>query len=71
VNELTWTTEKPKKSGFYFYRQSRDEDPIILKVELESGRMGRDRLVWLHADNAPEQLIQCHGEFAGPIEPPT
>lgn len=70
MNELTWTTGKPKKSGFYFYRQSSDEDPILLKVEIEADRVGSHRLVWLHGDNAPESLEQCHGEFAGPIEPP-
>jgi hypothetical protein len=61
-----WTSEKPTKSGFYYYRQSNDEDPIVLKVELLDDR----KVVWLPGDNAAEPLEQCHGDWAGPIEPP-
>ena len=71
MSELTWTTEKPAKSGFYFYRQSGDEDPIVLRVEIEGDRMGSAPLVWLHGDDDPEQLDGCDGDWAGPIEPPT
>jgi hypothetical protein len=56
-----WISEKPKKSGFYYYRQSNDEVPIVLKVELLDDREG---------PNAPEPLEKCHGDWAGPIEPP-
>lgn len=61
-----WTSEKPTKSGFYYYRQSDDEDPIVLKVDIRDDR----RVVWLPGDNAAEPLEQCHGDWAGPIEPP-
>jgi hypothetical protein len=65
-----WTSEKPTKSGFYYYRQSNDEEPIVLKVEILDGRKGRISVVWLPGDNAAEPLEQCHGDWAGPIEPP-
>jgi hypothetical protein len=65
-----WTSEKPTKSGFYYYRQSNDEDPIVLKVDVLDDRKGRSIVVWLPGDNAPEPLEQCHGDWAGPIEPP-
>jgi hypothetical protein len=65
-----WTLEKPKKSGFYYYRQSNDEEPIVLKVELLDDREGPISVVWLPGDNAPEPLEKCHGDWAGPIEPP-
>jgi hypothetical protein len=65
-----WTSEKPTKSGFYYYRQSNDEEPIVLKVEVLDDRKGLKSVVWLPGDNAAEPLEQCHGDWAGPIEPP-
>jgi hypothetical protein len=65
-----WTSEKPTKSGFYYYRQSDNEDPIVLKVDVLDDRKGHISVVWLHGDNAAEPLEQCHGDWAGPIEPP-
>jgi len=64
-----WTSEKPTKSGFYYYRQSDDEDPIVLKVDVLDDRKGNISVVWLPGDNAAEPLEQCHGDWAGPIEP--
>jgi hypothetical protein len=65
-----WTSEKPTKSGFYHYRQFNDEVPIVLKVELDD-RKGLISVAWLPGDNAAEPLQQCHGDWAGSIEPPT
>ena len=65
-----WTSEKPTKSGFYYYRQSNDEEPIVLRVEVLDDRKGLNSVVWLPGDNAAEPLEQCHGDWAGPIEPP-
>jgi hypothetical protein len=70
-----WTSEKPTKSGLY-YRQSFDEDPIVLKVDVLKvdvldDREGHIRVVWLPGDNAAEPLAKCHGDWAGPIEPPS
>lgn len=46
-----WTSEKPTKSGSYYYRQSDDEDPIVFKVDvcdaLEQGLRVEDHLVVL------------------------
>jgi hypothetical protein len=64
-----WTSKKPTKSGFYYYRQSDDEDPIILKVDVRDDQ-DHISVVWLPGDNAAEPLEQCHGDWAGPIEPP-
>lgn len=65
-----WTSERPTKSGFYYYRQSEDEEPIVLKVEVQDDRKGHMGVVWLPNDNVAEPLEQCHGDWAGPIEPP-
>src|SRR5688500_13985706 len=65
-----WTSEKPTKSGFYYYRQSNDEEPIVLKVEVLDDREGLMSVVWLPGDNAAEPLELRHGDWAGPIEPP-
>jgi hypothetical protein len=42
-----WTSEKPTKSGFYYYRQSNDEEPIVLKVEILDDPKGLISMVWL------------------------
>src|SRR5215203_4828738 len=65
-----WTSEKPTKSGFYHYLQSFDEDPIVLKVDVLDDREGHISVVWLPDDDAAEPLEKCHGDWAGPIEPP-
>jgi hypothetical protein len=67
IDPRQWTSEKPTKSGFYYYRRSDDEEPIVLKVEVRDDR-GLS-VVWLPGDNAAEPLEQCHGDWAGPIEP--
>ena len=54
----------------YYYRQSNDEEPIVLKVDVLDDREGHISVVWLPGDNAAEPLEQCHGDWAGPIEPP-
>ena len=61
-----WTSEKPTKSGFYYYRQSNDEEPIVLKVEVLDDRKGLMSVVWLSGDNAAEPLEQCHGGWGRP-----
>jgi hypothetical protein len=61
-----WTSEKPTESGFYYYRQSNDEEPIVLKVEVQDEWKGLTSVVWLPGDNAAEPLEQCHGDRAGP-----
>jgi hypothetical protein len=65
-----WTSEQATKSGFYYYRQSNDEQPIVLKVEVLDDRKGLISVVWLPGDNAAEPLEQCHGDWAGPIDKP-
>jgi hypothetical protein len=70
TDQRQWTSERPTKSGFYYYRQSNDEEPIVLRVEVLDDRKGLNSVVWLPGDNAAEPLEQCHGDWAGPIEPP-
>jgi hypothetical protein len=70
IDPRQWTSKKPTKSGFYYYRQSSDEEPIVLKVEIRDDQKGLISVVWLPDDNAAEPLEQCHGDWAGPIEPP-
>jgi hypothetical protein len=65
-----WTSERPTKSGSYYYRQSADEEPIVLKVDILDDRTGHMSVVWLPGDDVAEPLEQCHGDWAGPIEPP-
>jgi hypothetical protein len=70
IDPRQWTSKKPTKSGLYYYRQSNDEEPIVLKVEIRDDQKGLMSVVWLPDDNAAEPLEQCHGDWAGPIEPP-
>lgn len=59
---LTWTTEKPTKPGWYWWRNNSCFDPDILKVDV----LG-DKFV-IHRD---EDILETpHGEWAGPLEPP-
>ena len=41
-----------------------------LAYQVLDGRKGLVNVVWLPGDNAAEPLEQCHGDWAGPIEPP-
>src|SRR5688572_6579431 len=61
-----WTSEKPTKSGFYYYRQSNDEEPIVLKVEILDDRKGLMSVVWLPGDNAAEGFLTPTGNSLKP-----
>jgi len=50
---LTWTTEKPKVAGVYWYRQSLGLRGIIVEVEFQGGTLT------VIGENA-----ECSGEVA-------
>ena len=58
---MTWTTEKPTKSGWYWWR--RRGDPFVLSVVEIEGQ--------LFANGASvEELTDHDGEWSGPLEEP-
>jgi hypothetical protein len=66
---MTWTTDKPTKQGWYWYREMPTSPAHPVKV------FGPKLFyVWpmddLAKDNETKDIGDCHGEFAGPMEPP-
>ena len=62
---MVWTTDKPLRKGFYWYRC----------VEPEYGYIGDSLVVWVSESLAIEQggwhVSELDGEWAGPLEPPS
>jgi len=63
---LTWTTEKPKVAGLYWYRRSLGLMGFIVEVELEGDT--------LTVDDTHEEcrgaVATIEGQWAGPLESP-
>lgn len=69
---MKWTTEKPTKEGWYWYRQYRNNGirkgsfypPRI--AEVEAGLM-----IWeFMTEDAYTNVIDLNGQWSGPIQPP-
>lgn len=58
---MKWSKEKPKKTGWYWYRDSVIETPFIGK--LQGSCISFPHGMYIYVDDAP-------GEFAGPIPEP-
>jgi hypothetical protein len=59
-----WVTDKPKQTGWYWFRgQAHEADPFIVLVD-EAGQFQ-----W--PDGAFQEVSLANGEWAGPIEEPT
>lgn len=63
---LTWTTEKPKVAGVYWYRRSLGLMGMIIEVEIQSGTLT------VIGENAECRgaVATIEGQWAGPLEPP-
>jgi hypothetical protein len=62
---LTWTTQKPTKPGWYWWRSYRGYDPIAVQI---LGFDSADSFSLVYGLNRP--LGQCDGDWAGPIPVP-
>lgn len=62
---LTWTTKKPNKKGWYWYRSNAlDAFPVVIAVSPDLDIVGP----W--PDGSEERLSTQDGEWAGPLEMP-
>ncbi len=62
---MTWTTRKPDKVGWYWFRDvERPGDPIIVHVAND----GYGLLVY-GMDEYSRRLYETKGEWQGPLEP--
>lgn len=64
---MTWTTEKPARPGWYWYRLSHEDyKPEIVSVNEIGYKMNA---VWPTSGKS-EFIEGMLGEWAGPLEPP-
>lgn len=56
-----WTTDKPTKPGFYWFRETNGEERYMVKV-YNDGTMWRSHYI--------EEEKMTEGQWAGPLEPP-
>lgn len=62
---MKWTTERPTKAGFYWYREGEaDNFPVVVNVAPEHDFAGP----W--DDGSETRLSHMNGEWSGPLEPP-
>jgi len=64
---MTWTTDKPTKPGWYWYRPASDQNIEVVEIARPHG----DLHIYMlgHPDLCPP-YEQVEGEWAGPLEPP-
>ena len=63
MNVLTWTDDKPKQAGWYWWRGiEEDTEPLIVFVD----NVGYFQ--W--PDGMSQEVGLTKGEWAGPIQPP-
>jgi hypothetical protein len=65
---VTWTTEKPTQTGWYWYRKDPADIPLLFYCGAEW-----DHLVDFAGLNEPVAFMKDHlleGEWSGPLEPP-
>ncbi len=67
---MTWTNEKPKQVGWYWFRKDRDSRAHPVKIY----NAGVVFYLWPMDDYARAhvtvRLEDCSSEFAGPMDPP-
>lgn len=61
---LTWTTDKPEKSGWYWYRENNNAQVAFI----EFGPSGHG--IAEFCEDCRESLFLLNGEWAGPLEVP-
>jgi hypothetical protein len=73
---MNWTKEKPTEPGLYWYRSAKEdtgdwdsEEPTVIAVRYWGGRT--DTLtVDMIGSEVGYDLVDAHGDFAGPMHPP-
>jgi len=71
---MTWTTEKPTKLGWYWWRRNELPDEMVNVLNYKGGFIVRayHSNPYENTDTKFElYLDQCSGQWAGPLEPPT
>ena len=63
--QLAWTTQRPTKIGWYWYRHGSDEEPTKVLHFIDDD--GDGPYIATSDDVALNDLA---GEWAGPVEPP-
>lgn len=64
---MKWTTDKPTKKGWYWWRDMRHGHRISLVVYIEFGERGCGLVSFAYAERYRELKDMTHGEWAGPI----
>ena len=69
--QLTWTTDKPKAPGWFWYREPglNGDKPMTAWV-FDSHKLFYAHLCAVHQEPVVRQMNHCAGEWAGPMEPP-
>jgi hypothetical protein len=62
---MNWTTDKPTKPGWYWYRTSEEDKTLYMVNVRELG--GHINAIW--SDGRSERVIDMPGEWQGPLEP--
>lgn len=79
MSEHAWTTEKPTKPGFYWWRQWDGHVTLVEMIVWKDGKrelaiLGSDEGVYIDQPSWMEDdrfaLEDSRGEWGGPLEPP-
>jgi hypothetical protein len=65
----TFTTDKPTKGGYYWWREVGEQEGYIVKVIIWESDWDRNSVSFLGTENVAK-LDAWIGEWSGPIEPP-
>ena len=67
MNKMTWTTEKPTKDGWYWYK-----DRNFLTTMARIYDFEEDEIILVHIPEFKKRFEICdlNGEWAGPIPEP-
>ncbi len=66
---MNWTSEKPSKPGWYWYRATDQGEPSIERVVVDR-RHGRTCMVLEDGPEGLEEVALYGGEWFGPLEVP-
>jgi hypothetical protein len=65
----TFTTDKPMKSGYYWWREVGQKEGFIVKVIIWESDWDRNSVSFLGTEDVAK-LDRWIGEWSGPLEPP-
>lgn len=61
--EGIWTSERPRSSGYYWFRRDEHDRAKIIEIDAASG------LVCFIGSDITDELSNLRGEFKGPLYP--